>query len=186
MTSTKVERLARLLGHEGAKGCDTRDPVWEDTERALGTRLPQDFKEVVSIFGQGSFDDFLVLNYPRCPNPYLDLETQMREMVKAYTTWEGGVALPYPFFPALGGIIPWGGTDNGDVLFWRTGSADPNDWTVVVTSSKFDEWHAFGGGAAAFLLAVLSGAETVPFFPEDFPSDKPQFRPLADERADGT
>ncbi|GAA3309085.1 hypothetical protein GCM10020295_72760 [Streptomyces cinereospinus] len=41
-------------------------------------------------------------------------------------------AYPYPVHPAEGGPLPWGLTSDSDHFFWRTGSASPEDWPVVI------------------------------------------------------
>ncbi|WP_406266022.1 hypothetical protein OH799_19440 [Nocardia sp. NBC_00881] len=40
--------------------------------------------------------------------------------------------VPFPGYPAPGGLLRWGGNYNGDMLCWLTEGEDPDDWPVVV------------------------------------------------------
>lgn len=40
---------------------------WPTIEAHLGTRLPSDYKEIVDLFGAGSFDEYFGLAVPRDP-----------------------------------------------------------------------------------------------------------------------
>ena len=51
-----------------------------------------------------------------------------------------GERIPYALFPEEEGIIPFGMTDNGDVLFWGAGSTSRN---IIINEARSDEWENF-------------------------------------------
>jgi hypothetical protein len=113
---------------------------WPAIEAALGTRLPSDYKEVVDLFGAGSFDEYFELAVPGGPgagrNPW-----------KRY-----GPDL------ASGGLVPWGWSEYELGLMWSTGATDPDEWTVV-TQSEGDDEQQFDCGAAEFILRMLTDVQ---------------------------
>jgi hypothetical protein len=57
--------------------------------------------------------------------------------------------IPFADFPTHGGLLPFGGTDNGDIVSWITGGA-PDEWDVF-----FWEFH----GLKTIELKSLSFSE---------------------------
>ncbi|MEV6594128.1 hypothetical protein [Streptomyces acidicola] len=112
---------------------------WPAIEADLGTRLPSDYKEVVDLFGAGSFDEYFELAVPGGPgagrNPW-----------KRY-----GPDL------ASGGLVPWGWSEELG-LMWSTGATDPDEWTVV-TQSEGDDEQQFDCGAGEFILRMLTDVQ---------------------------
>jgi hypothetical protein len=150
---------------------------WLAIEGRLGFAPPDDYKRFADTFGRGIIDDFLWVYFPD-DHPYVGLEAGGRRALEALDELSRGGTerVPYPLFPLPGGILPWGGTDNGDVCYWRcAGPAD--SWTVVVNEARGPRWYEYCGGLAAFLQEVLSGSIRVSVFPEDFPSSNPHFEP---------
>ena len=87
---------------------------WEALEAELGTTLPQDFKDFVRLYGSGYFMDFLGVSIPRTRNPNTRFETEVALICQTFAEWDDD-ELPHPVWPATGGLIPFGVTDNGDV-----------------------------------------------------------------------
>ncbi|WP_409465336.1 hypothetical protein [Amycolatopsis sp. GA6-003] len=83
-------------------------------ERDIGTVLPDDRKELSSRFPSGAFCD-----------PYEGLE------------YLDGTN--YRFFPAEGGLLPWGGDGQGGMFCRITDPADPNRRPVAYRSRDMDE-----------------------------------------------
>ncbi|MGW2590631.1 hypothetical protein ACWCXC_10205 [Streptomyces sp. NPDC001515] len=150
-----VERLRLLTGWEPVP----RTPVdWRRAEEELGTRLPADYKALVDLFGCGSFDLYVDLLMPGRRG--LDL-----------VRWAGtdaagsGAGRGVPVFPAPGGLLRWGSSDQELEFMWRTGAADPDDWTVAVRTdlggweedaSDGDAWERYDCGVAEFLVRMLT------------------------------
>jgi hypothetical protein len=131
-------------------------------------RLPPDYVALASTYGPGRFDEFVWLLAPGARNPDLDLERQATTRLQALR--DTGEEIPYD------PLVPFAFTDNGDVVYWHA-EGEPHTWKVVANESRGPEWFTFDGTATEFLHATLSGAVRVPFFPEDYPSDEPDFTP---------
>ena len=154
---------------------------WLEVEAAAGTPLPPDYRAFVEAYGPGAVDGFLWVLHPATANAHLSLQEAIggrhSQLWALRTLREGGEEIPYPIYPEPGGLLPWGITDNGDVCYWHTASADPAAWTVAANESRGPEWDDFRGTMVEFLVGVLSGRHRCPVFPEDFPSHIPTFRP---------
>src|SRR5687767_3084452 len=102
---------------------DAGDPDrWPQIELRLGRRLPSDYKAFIATYGSGRVGEFINVANPFSDNPHVrDLPD---EMLKIYRDIRKFEHIPFPIHPEPGGLIPWGDTDKGDVLFWV---ADPPD-----------------------------------------------------------
>lgn len=138
-------------------------------EEELGTRLPTDWKSLVSRYGCGTFGDFFHLWSPffaPCPMVSqacgaLDADRELSTAVPE--------AVPFPLHPDPQGALPWGNTDNGDVAYWLM-RGDPDRWPAAVWNprggSKYD---LVEGGAAALLATWLAGKHGGRLLPKDAP-----------------
>jgi hypothetical protein len=145
---------------------------WPEVERALGVRLPADYKGIVEAYGPGQFDDFLTLYQPATRFLTIDLayQAENRRAVLAQLLED----LPY----APEELLPVAGTDNGDIVYWVLEEpADPESWTITGNEARHTSWPRFDGGLAEFLYAVLSRRLSFPIFPDGFPSPAPRFQP---------
>jgi len=100
---------------------------WLDVEREVGTPLPSDYKAFIDRYGLGKLCDFIVVFMPSHENLHVNLSIQIRQKLDVLQELasEWGEELPYSLFPARGGLLPFGATDNGDILYWLTsGSPD--------------------------------------------------------------
>lgn len=113
---------------------------WAAIEADLGTRLPGDYKEVVDLFGAGSFDAYVDLEVPggpgSGPNPWVSCLPDL----------------------ASGGLLPWGSSEYECGFFWSTGGADPDEWTVVTQPEGGDD-QRFDCGAGEFLFRMLTDVQ---------------------------
>ncbi|MEU4037384.1 hypothetical protein [Streptomyces collinus] len=113
---------------------------WAAIEADLGTRLPSDYKEVVDLFGAGSFDEYFELAVPGGPgagrNPWKRHAPDL----------------------ASGGLVPWGWSEYELGLMWSTDATDPDEWTVV-TQSEGDQEQQFDCGAGEFILRMLTDVQ---------------------------
>lgn len=139
---------------------------WEPIEAELGTVLPQDYKDFVQLYGQGSFMEFLGIHVPRSWSPYLRLVSEVRVICDVFVNDED---LPYLLWPNPGGLLPFGKTDFGDYLFWLP-CDPPEDWRVVVWGRGLQQFEAFDCDLTDFLAGLATGE----ILPEDFPEDLPK------------
>ncbi|MFF4548456.1 hypothetical protein [Streptomyces sp. NPDC001435] len=112
---------------------------WPTIEADLGTRLPRDYKEIVDLFGAGSFDEYFELAVPR-------------DSGAGRNPWKSD-----GFDPARGGLLPFGWSEY-ELLMWRTGATDPDAWTVVTQSHDGDD-QRFDRGAGEFILRMLTDVQ---------------------------
>ncbi|MET8582235.1 hypothetical protein ABZX39_15300 [Streptomyces collinus] len=132
-----TEKLRIVTGWEPIPGPRVD---WPTIEADLGTRLPSDYKEVVNLFGAGSFDEYFELAVPGGPGA-------------GHNPWKR-----YAPDLASGGLLPWGWSEYGFGLMWSTGATDPDEWTVV-TQSEGDDEQQFDCGAGEFILRMLTDVQ---------------------------
>lgn len=146
---------------------------WQTIENSTGA-LPADYKEFVERFGTGKVDDFITICNPFSANTFVnlasfgDLARRGIEREVASESWSRVGELN----PAT--LKPFGTTDNGDRLAW-VARGEPDDWKVMVLSARSTEVDFFEGCMTEFIAAVLRGEVRSNVFPEDFPSEHPQF-----------
>jgi hypothetical protein len=166
-SADRTDELARMVS---VPSTTRAQEDWEAVERSLGLGLPGDYKHLIEVFGPGSFDGYLLL-----PSPFLVSRThhlldffQILELAQEAmdTPLERG-ELPYPLYPDPGGMLPWGGTIDGDLLFWNTTRPDPDTWTVVACDRWPEYWMEFLGSVTGFLVAYLTGELAPPFLAVD-------------------
>lgn len=166
---TPPKRLAETAGPE----------TWETSERDLGTALPDDYKEFVSTYGTGRIDGFLWIFTPAASSEHLNLVEANRahaRLLDEMREWDPGYR-PYDLYPTPGGLLAFGATDNGNVIYWRT-RGEPNHWTVVAYESRGPQHVDFNGSMTEFMAALLSREASCDIFPPDFPSAHPTFVPV--------
>jgi hypothetical protein len=175
-----IENLIKAVPPPAEPGDPFTGP-WAPIEAELGIALPQDYKDFVRLYGLGYFMEFLGIDVPRSRNPNTRLEHQVR-LVCDVMREVGGVT--HPLWPEPGGLLPFGGTDNGDTLMWLTRGA-PEDWKVAALSEdSFGELEIFDCDLTDFLAGLATGEIQSTVLPDDLlPCDRmfvPDFRPPED------
>jgi hypothetical protein len=157
---------------------------WPTIERRLGTGLPEDFKGFIHSFGTGTIDGFLVVFNPFSLNRYANLLERGRAELEAFATSKKQFPQYYmhEVYPSQGGILPFGSTDNGDVIYWKT-AGTPDEWSVVAYESRGPKCFEFNGNMTEFLRGVLTRTVECDVFPRSFPSDRPIFKPIKKPKA---
>jgi len=160
---------------------------WHTFEYQLNTKLPEDYKKFIQSFGTGSINEFLVILNPFSANQHVNLLTRGRSELEAFRTSKTNFPKYYPddIFPNSGGLLPFGVTDNGEVLYWRT-IAEPKDWTVTVYETRGPDHYNYQTNMTDFLSGVLSGAIICKALPRNFVNPIPAFNPIGPfTRTDG-
>jgi hypothetical protein len=136
---------------------------WRPIEAALGTALPQDYKDFIRLYGNGRFLDFLGIGVPvsRCPN--LQLVSQAQIVSNIFRAIEEPA---YPLWPAPGGLLSFGSTDNGHNLYWSC-RGPPDDWGVVVWDPGMGDYERFDCDLTDFLAGLITGDVVPKSFPEE-------------------
>ncbi|MFI1838381.1 Lsr2 family DNA-binding protein [Streptomyces olivaceoviridis] len=159
---TLLQRLTELC----PPPAPVQPPVdWESVESVLQLRLPEDYKQLTAAYDPGRFANFLWVYDPRHTSVHVNLlgPAQDRTRAQVRDDYARGI-YPAPVDPEL--LLPCGGTDNGEDIFWITDPKDdPDAWTIAVNEARGPRWYTFDGDLTQFLVAVLSGTTTVPQFP---------------------
>ena len=140
------------------------DGPWEPIEAELGVTMPQDYKDLMRLYGYGRFFEFLGINTPVGENFNVRLASQARLICDDFQTMREEV--PYPLWPESGGLLPLGGTDNADRLMWLTRGC-PEEWSVVVWGRAFLSFEEFDCDLTSFLAGLATGE----IVPRELPDD---------------
>lgn len=110
---------------------------WAEVESELGLELPSDYKKFIDQYGDGVIAGAGVdLGYIGIWN-WRSKKNAMKGITNVVKNYEAertdGHEFPYDCFPTPGGLLPFGGTPNGDHFNWRT-QGDPESWDVVFYS----------------------------------------------------
>ncbi|OBC02701.1 hypothetical protein [Gordonia sp. 852002-50395_SCH5434458] len=160
-----IDDLERLVAPppDGGPAVD-----WDQTERALGFRLPDDYKRIVQTYGPGAFVSEVsvwvpsdaggdVFEHGRLASEELAGSVEWIED----NDWEwikpGGETEPVNLGPQPLQFSPWGGGASGSFGYWHQTGDDPNSWPVLYTDLS-SEWLYHDGGLAAFIVDFLNGA----------------------------
>jgi hypothetical protein len=162
-----INKLTSILSPPTRRTFDTS--VWATFESKKNLRLPNDFKELISIYGCGAINDFLWLLDPFSKNQDLNFE-KSRYFIDAYAVMKEDFASDYPRpkYPARESFFPWAVTDNGETFVWLI-DGEPNSWTVAIHSSDQSEEEIYNYGCVEFLFRLLSNEISSKILPSQFP-----------------
>jgi len=147
-----VERVVAVTGWAG----EARTTDWAAVEKRLGTRLPSDYKQLAEIFRNGAFDGFLSLYAPEDGVPGMDFAEHAEYLARFSTRNGTGLWEPYDIYPAPGGLLQWGTSEQADQYYWLTEGDDPERWPVLASEDIPDTWSRFDGSAAEFVFRMLT------------------------------
>jgi len=156
-----IENLIKVLPPPVAPVSAFSGP-WEPIEAELRTSLPQDYKDFCRLYGLGHLIEFFGLYAPVSKSPYQQLVRAVRSMRYLFSYIEP----PPPLWPARGGLLACGQTDNGDQLFWLT-RGHLSEWPIVVWDRGLQEFETFECDITDFLAGVINGDIRPAAFPDD-------------------
>ena len=146
---------------------------WDAVEQEFDTRLPDDYKALVSAYGTGRFADSIVLASPfATADKFYNLATLLKrthKIPKYKDEIEIGMSLP--LFPEKGGVLPFG-WDEGVDFFWRVNGPDPNRWTTCLYKVLETQVEEYPMGAAELLERLLSKKIVSPLLHSYFPPEE--------------
>ena len=136
--------------------------------------LPNDYHDYLKRYGTGAIDSFIWIFNPASANPNLNLANQIeRQLDILRETNQTGFEPRMMLFPEQGGVLPFGISDNGDVLLWET-KGDADAWTVAVLPSRSSPFIRFSSNMTDFLAGILERSVHCEAFPNDFPNARPK------------
>jgi hypothetical protein len=152
--------------------------AWPAVEEGFA-RLPQDYKEFIETYGSGYIGEgYLSVFNPFSKNQYLDLVYQAENVRTAFASLkrEHPLAYAFDFFPALGGLLPFGVNVDGAYLLWQT-AGHPDAWSIAVLACDAPRIEGFQMGMVEWLAKILSGQIRCSFFPADLLQGPVTFTP---------
>ncbi len=173
--SEKINRLTSIVAPPGS-------PVrkdWDSHQQEIGFSLPEDYKELIETYGGSHWDDYLYVLEPECSNAHYDMIKWEREQSEILEEdWECEEK-PVQLQPEGSRLVPWGTTDNGEVLFWLVlPGEDPDNWTVMIREARGEGWEHFELGCADFLAAALTGEVRSEILSSRFPLEEHRAEPV--------
>ncbi|GAB3433747.1 SMI1/KNR4 family protein [Actinophytocola sediminis] len=157
---SEFSSLREVMSAEQAEG-DLFD--WRVVEAELGTGLPADYKEFMSVYGTGSVGtEGLTVLPPTAPEGYpyrademADESVNLRDMWN--DRWDEDLVIPGLDAPEQ--LLAWGvGHSEPDLYGWIMTSAEPDEWPVVVWRRDEDpDFVHFDMGMVEFLRRLTTG-----------------------------
>ncbi|MEU9165767.1 SMI1/KNR4 family protein [Streptomyces sp. NPDC048424] len=156
-----------------------RHKDWGEVERTLAVELPDDYKELIGVYGGGNWDDYLYVLEPECPNEHYDLLKWAKFQFEDLEDLWKFEKKPTELEAEGSRVIPWATTDNGECLYWLVlPGLDPNEWTVMVNEARGPRWEHHSVSCTQFLASALDGGLKSNILSSLFPSATHKFRRL--------
>ncbi|UDL97015.1 SMI1/KNR4 family protein [Streptomyces longhuiensis] len=173
--SPELNRLTEVLPRPSTP---TQTPDWDAAETALSTALPADYKELITTYGGGFVDGYLLLLEPGCANDVYDqlkISAEREEANDALWQYEDK---PAEMDADGNRLLCWATTDNGEYLYWLVQPGDtPDSRPILINDESGEVWERYDMTVPQFLTAVLSGEARSQIFWDEFPLEQHQFRP---------
>jgi hypothetical protein len=169
MSIDVIRELKRLVPPPRCPRNGGSRALFREIERQLGFHLPDDYKEIVTLYGDGRWQDFWYLYNPFSDNRHLNLIKQSpRDDATGLNCLSAerairnqfGDAYPHAIWPETGGVFPWGVTDNGGRLFWRM-RGDPARWPTVYYPSRDPDFRVLRRSTSRILLGAVTGQSCI-------------------------
>lgn len=148
-----------------SKPVDTGDPQrWAKVEQKLGTKLPEEYKRFVGLYGHVHINGHLRFFGPFAGERNFGLlywlgstrsvEADRRELDFA----------PLAIWPEARGLLPIGNTSGSVTIAYRTGGS-PDRWTIS-TVNRESKVYDHDCGLVEFLTRLARGVSTDPYLLE--------------------
>ena len=148
---------------------------YDAVEAAFGVTLPDDFKAINCHYGYGLWMNELWVLDPLDARMDAFWDHQKNYAMKhlAQSPCQLAHETSLPTWPDSGGVLPWGGTQNGGYMLWLT-EGNPNEWPTIYRVGTEPDSVRYELSCSEFLLESLRGN-----IPEhEFPgSNAPPFVP---------
>ena len=178
---TYVDDVAGLVGWR--PGDFRAELGWAAVERELGTRLPADYKELLTRFPSGAFRSSVEVDNPgQSADELANVKRHNEELLEIFADQDTGylTGTSYVLFPASEGLYPWGRTDAGGTFWWITDSADPDSWRVAYNDR--DDWHEHPGPMSKLIHELLVSTGTANILQWDMSAKPVEFTGFVGDR----
>jgi hypothetical protein len=150
---------------------------WEPIEAELRTPLPQDYKDLIRLYGFGTFMGHLSVNGPTVPYDHCRLVPEAFAVQQMFVNDSPHIRM----YPQPGGLLACGNVQDVGYLFWLTrGPVD--EWPIVIwdhDASEEDELKLFEFDLTDFLAGLITGDIPIDNSPENIEwfREQPPFAP---------
>jgi hypothetical protein len=142
---------------------------WALAESRMGIAIPQDFREIVTAYGTGALDGFLILLNPSSSRSHLDLLQYDADMEMIRLVCNRARELT-----GAERLVPIGYTINGDEIFYAIEDRVPTSILLVEGRGGDCERHRMP--LAEWLVGMMRGTLRIRMFPSNVPSATPWFQ----------
>jgi hypothetical protein len=139
---------------------------WSGVEQRLGVRLPADYKAFAEQYGPVLVGEWLTVLVPHdsASGGYFAMLDEYHGTQRSIRD-DAPREHPHAFHPEADGLLAWGRTGRGEVLFWDTSrSDDPDDWPTRVWAKPdsygretTNVWRAFGMPTLKVIVSMVRG-----------------------------
>lgn len=141
---------------------------WSKFEEKLGIVLPNDYKYFITTYGTVSINNFIWFLTPFSKDENINYLKKMNIMLQSYSISKK--IFPEYFihniYPEKDGILPWGYTENGDELYWKTSEKD--NWEIVIYESRSSNFCIYKMEFTEFIYKLITKEIVCEAFPDDF------------------
>lgn len=161
-----IELLKILLKTEKEQ-LNGRNKNWNEVEDKFNIVFPDDYKQIIDMYGSGAVNHFLWIYSPFSSNTNLNLMNKFYELKISYEYMKNNFPEKFPleFYNGKRGIFPWGITDNGDELYWNF---TDNTAEILIYESRYSNMQKYDEDLSGFLVNLLSKKISCDIFPDDF------------------
>ncbi len=145
--------------------------AWPRCEEQLGTRLPSDYKDLITVYGGAtSFGDHITIYSPFSVGRMFNLLVQSDHALSCFRQRreDSPSAFPWPVWPERGGWLPMGFCSNGETIFWVT-VGEIDQWQIAIMEGRGSRGDTFPGPLSRVLRGLLTRRERCRTFPRGFP-----------------
>lgn len=152
---------------------------WQLYQEDYEINFPNDYKELISVYGVGVIDNFIKLLNPLSSTNY-NFEMS-KYLLSSYEVMKEDFPEFYsrPQLPKKGSFFPWAITENGESLILII-DGDSSEWNVAIHGVDQGEEELYEMGVTEFLFNLVNKKINSNLLPEDFPSSQISFEKLSD------
>ncbi len=149
---------------------------WEKYEKEMNIIFPKDYKKFINEYGTGTINNFFWFLTPFDEDNNINYSIKSKEMISNYLM--GKEMMPeyytYEMYPKKGGLLPWGYTENGDELYWKT-EENMDKWKIVVCGSGPSDALEYDMSFSEFLYKYFKGELICEALPDSLLEEVPYF-----------
>ncbi|MCC7421496.1 MAG: SMI1/KNR4 family protein [Planctomycetaceae bacterium] len=150
-----IRELIAIVPPPESPSGSVEDKTWDHLERELGVRLPDDLRDFAVLYGSGRFYGTGIQVYNPFSTYYVATVTDMCDVFRTLKQYEGDEYVPFNIYPELPGIFPWGGDNNGNMMFWLTEGL-PDEWPTLLWLRHDGNFYRYETSMTASLAGVFS------------------------------